>query len=105
MKIDRSKFNNLPPELLAALAKTGAVVLPETFAAPSVSANAAKLGVTLIEAGTVRETGSKAGEAYKSACLKVSAESGATLLVLPVGSAAMLERAKRISAALAAYFA
>lgn len=105
MKIDRSKFNNLPPELLAALAKAGAVKLPETFAAPRVSADAAKLGVSLIEAGTVRETGSKAGEAYKSACLRISGDNGATLLVLPVGSATMLDRARRISAALAAYFA
>ena len=105
MKIDRSKFATLPPELLAALAKTGAVVLPETFAAPTVNANAAKLGCQLIEAGTVRESGAKAGEAYKSACLKVSGENGSTLLVLPVGSATMLDRARRISAALAAYFA
>ena len=105
MKIDRSKFATLPPELLAALAKTGAVVLPETFAVPPVSKNAEKLGVRLIEAGTVRETGQKAGEAYKWACLRVTGENGSTLLVLPVGSAAMLERARRISAALAAYFA
>ena len=105
MKIDRSKFANLPPELLAALAKTGAVVLPTTFAAPAPSANAAKLGVTLIEAGTVRESGAKAGEAYKSSCLRISGDNGSTLLVLPVGSAAMLDRARRISAALAAYFA
>lgn len=105
MKIDRSKFASLSPDLLAALAAAGAVKLPETFAAPRVSADAEKMGVSLIEAGTVRENGSKAGEAYKSACLKVSGENGATLLVLPVGSASMLERAKRISAALAAYFA
>lgn len=105
MKIDRSKFANLPPELLAALAKTGAVVLPTTFAPPRVSAEAAKAGISIIEAGTVRESGQKAGEAYKSACLRITGENGSTLLVLPIGSAAMLERAKRISAALAAYFA
>ena len=105
MKIDRSKFASLSPDLLAALAAAGAVKLPETFTPPRVSANAAKLGCQLIEAGTVRETGQKAGEAYKSACLKVSGENGSTLLVLPIGSAAMLERAKRIAQALAAYFA
>ena len=105
MKIDKSKFANLSPALLAELAKAGAVVLPSTFAPPEPSEKAKECGVSLIAAGTVRESGQKAGEAYKSSCIRVAAENGATLIILPVGSEAMLDRARRISAALAAYFA